>query len=90
MRSPFPPADDSVRLTLFGVVVVLALFGAGCSGDAESADQGIDASPDVDDVDPEAEADLAREEPEPAADAPEWLVERAGDATTTFLFSSAS
>lgn len=87
MRSPFPPAGDSGRLTLCGVVVVLALFGAGCSGGAESAEPPPDQAPQPN---PEAAAVLARAKTEPAASAPSWLIERAGDATTTFEVSERS
>lgn len=60
-----------------------------CSDDADTGDTGTDTLADqATDVDPEAAADLGREEPAP--DAPPWLVERAGDATTTFEVSDRS
>mgnify|MGYP000167766704 CR=1 FL=1 len=91
MRSRFPPAVDAIRLTLCGVVVILTLLGVGCSGDAQSADTSLPHTFGAEDAaDPSAAADLVRAEPVPVAEAPSWLIERAGDATTTFEVSERS
>lgn len=69
--------------------MILTLFGVGCSGDTPSADLLPDRDFGVDTIGT-PESALERSTAEPLADAPRWLVERAGDATTTFEVSERS
>ena len=83
MPSPFRAAPDR-RPRLRLAAVLLALAGAGCGGDATgpARDSAPDPATNVPiPVDTEASAPL---------EAPDWLIARAGDATTTFEVSERS
>ena len=85
MPSPFRAVPEQSIRRLGVPLIVAALFGAACGGG--------DAEPTAPDLDLEVDGVTTTEAyvaPDPAAGAPDWLIERAGDATTTFEVSERS